>query len=106
GDLRGARLLPNPELEFSAEQLEPGADFGSAQLDLSLRQLLLTGGRMSRRIRAATRTATAAGWGYFEAGAALAAEARGALYRVLAAHELVEITGEQRRSAAALVVVV
>lgn len=106
GDLRGARLYPNPALEIEAEEVEPGGNFSGVEFNVLLRQQILTAGRFGKRIRAAKHQKDVAGWAYFEAGVDLAAEARGAFLRVLAAQELVRITQEQVTLAQELVSIV
>lgn len=105
-DLRGARLYPNPWLQMEAEEVEPGAEFGGAELNFLLRQQILTGGRFSKRIRAAKRRVDVAAWSFYESGAILAAEARSSFLRVLASRELVALSRDQEQLAAELANVV
>lgn len=106
GGLRGARLYPNPVLQLGAEEVEPGADLSGAELTFLLQQQVLTAGRYPKRVRAAQQALDAADWNYFEAGVALAAEARGAFLRVLAAQEMVRLAEEQVALAGELVSIV
>lgn len=105
-DLQGARLYPNPWLQMEAEEVEPGAQLGGAELNFLLRQQVLTGGRYSKGIRTARRRVEAAEWSFYEAAATLAAEARSSFLRVLASRELVALSREQERLAEALASVV
>lgn len=105
-DLRGARLYPNPWLQMEAEEVEPGAELGGAELNFLLRQQILTGGRFSKRVQTARRRVEVAGWAFNEAGVTLAAEARSSFLRVLASRELVSLSREQEGLAGELASVV
>ncbi len=92
-----AGLLPNPEIEFEADEVAGSGgrrSFDAAGMSIRLSQLIELGGKRSARKRVAESEGRLAGWDYETARLAVLTDATLEFIDVLAAQERLQLTQE------------
>lgn len=92
-----ASLLPNPEAEIEIEDFGgtgPASGFGGSETTLSIGQMLLLGGKISKRTAVARYERDLAGWDYESARVAVFSNAAANFIEALTAQHRVEIARE------------